>query len=88
MLALVVLVGASLALVLGPARATHVAGHMPLDLIERVDLGDPGKYGALFIYCDNGYRVWVATTPNGNPSVYAMPASGVACQAPPFMIKP
>jgi hypothetical protein len=87
-LVLALLVGVSLALVLAPARATHVTGHTPLEFMERVQLGDPGKYGAIFVYCDYGYRVWVATTPNGNPAVYAIPASGTACQAPPLMIKP
>lgn len=88
LLAAVLLVGASIGFVLAPARATHVAGHTPLELMERVQLGDPGKYGAIFVYCDYGYRVWVATAPNGNPAVYAIPASGTACQAPPLMIKP
>ena len=88
LLVAVLLVGASIGLVLAPARATHVAGHTPLDLVERVALGDPGKYGTLFVYCDTGFRVWVATTPNGNPSVYAVTAAGIACPSVPFMIKP
>jgi hypothetical protein len=69
------LVGASMVFVLTPARAVH---RPQLDIQtqfhERVELGDPGKTGALFIYCDTGYRVWVATTPSGNVSVHGMPA--------------
>ena len=89
LLVAVLLVGVSLGLVLAPARATHKPGHVPLTFEERVELGDPGKYGAVFVYCDGGYRLWVATTPNGSPSIYAVPAGGfLACIAPPFIQKP
>jgi len=88
LLVVVLLVGVSVGFVLAPARATHLPGHLPTEFMERVDLGDSEKYGALFIYCDNGFRVWVATAPNGNPSVYAQSALGGACQTPPPVLRP
>lgn len=89
LMAAVLAVGISLGLLLAPARAHHVAGHEPVEFIERVELGDPGKYGAVFVYCDGSFRVWVATTPNGNPSVYAVPAPAQICDiARPFIQKP
>ncbi len=69
------LVGVSMVLVLAPARAVHRAQPEPsVEFHERVELGEPGKNGALFVYCDSGYRVWVALAPNGNVSVYGLPA--------------
>lgn len=89
LLAVVLVVGFSLGLALAPARAHHKAGHEPLDLEERVELGDPGKHGALFVYCDGGYRVYVAMTPNGAPSVYAvLGAQQVDCTGPPHVLTP
>jgi len=88
LLVAVLLVGISLGLVLAPARATHREGHVPIEFEERVELGDPGKSGALFIYCDNGFRVWVAMTPNGSPSIYAISDGKISCLAPPIIQKP
>lgn len=69
------LVGVSMVLVLTPARAVHRAQPEPsVEFHERVELGEPGKNGALFVYCDSGYRVWVVLAPNGNVSVNALPA--------------
>ena len=82
------LVGASMVLVLSPARAIHRAHPGPtVEFHERVELGEPGKNGALFVYCDSGYRVWVAVAPNGNASVYALPA-GISSSICPMEIAP
>lgn len=86
--ALVVLAGVSLALVLAPARASHRPQiDVPTQFHERVELGDPGKTGALFVYCDTGYRVWVATTPSGNVSVFGVAARD-ACPVDPALLHP
>ena len=89
LLAVVLVVGFTLGFLLAPARAHHKPGHEPMELDERVELGDPGKHGALFVFCDGGYRVYVATTPNGNPSVFAvLGAQQVDCTGPPHVINP
>lgn len=87
LLVAVLLVGVALGLLLAPARASHVVSHVPLEFAERVELGDPGKHDALFAYCDGGFRVWVATAPNGSPSVYAESAGGMTNCLPPSIIR-